>query len=131
LPQKIRDLEEQAGPFFNRSPAPAFESFKRRFHGGLNVLFPRFLVYPNRLRRLRGINRSDIVGSFDSPAADNEIVFASQLPPNFGYGRAHLTRIVRAAEIGSRFVNEFSVMRTNSIYWGRFQGCHQKTSMKL
>jgi hypothetical protein len=72
------------------------------------VLFARFLMNANHLGWLRGIQRLDLVGSPDSLATDDEVIFAAELRVNLGDRGSHAARIFFVAKIKERFCHKRS-----------------------
>jgi len=74
------------------------------------VLFARLLVNSDDLRRPRGVQGLDLVGSFDALAADDEVILAAELAANSFDSGAHLARVVFVAEIVKGLVDKRALM---------------------
>ncbi len=111
LAHEIADAEDEAGALFDGGTTPGFEGLERGLHGGLDVFFAGLLVGADDLRRLRRVQRLDLVGGLDALAADDEVILASELPADFGDGGAHAASILFVAEIVKRLGDEWSLMQ--------------------
>ena len=89
------------------------------------MLLAGFLMNADDLRRLRGIQRLDLVCGLDALAADDQIVFAAQLSANLGDGGAHVAGIFFVAEIEKRLGNEWGFVKISARWPDRsFGDCH-------
>ena len=104
--QQIAHAKQQRRAVCHRTPAPLFVSFQRRLHRRSNVLSARLLMHSYHLRRLRGIQRLDLVRSLHPLPADHQVILAPQLATHLLNGNAHLARRVIFGEIGQRLVDE-------------------------
>jgi hypothetical protein len=111
LAHQIADAEHQAGALFDRSAAPGFEGFERGLHGGLNVLFAGLLMDADNLRRLRRVQRLDLVGSPDALAADDRGRTRGPAGADFGDGGAHAAGVFFVAKIVKRLSNKWALMQ--------------------
>src|SRR5208282_802685 len=102
----IGGAEQQTGTLFHRGAAPRGKGPQRRLYRGLNVLFAGLLMNAYNLRRLRGIQRLDLVGGLDALDADDEVILPSQLSAHAFDGGPHLACVVFVAEIIKRFVDK-------------------------
>jgi hypothetical protein len=71
------------------------KAFERGLHGGLDVFFAGLLMNSDDLRRLRGIQRLDLVGGLDALAADDEVILAAELAADFRWRRASCGHCLR------------------------------------
>jgi hypothetical protein len=78
------------------------EGFQRGGHCRFHVLFARLLMDSDYLRRLRRVQRFDLVRGLDALAADDEVILAAKLSANTFDGGAHFAGVVFVAEIVER-----------------------------
>ena len=80
LAQPVGGAEQQARRALRRGcGSRSTKAFSAAFIAGLYVLFPRFLMNANDLRRARGVQGLDLVCSLDALAADDEVILAAEL----------------------------------------------------
>ena len=128
LAQQVGDVEQQAGAFLDRGALPVLKGTQSGLHGRFHVFFACFLVNADNFRRLRRIQRFDLVLRLNALAADDEIILAAQLAANLVDGSTHFAGIFFLAEIGERLIREWALMKANLWSCGGFNGCHKCTS---
>ncbi len=111
---QIADAEDEACALFDRGAAPGPESFERGLHCRFDVVFVGFLVDAHDLRRLRRVQRLDLVGCLDALAADDEVILVAQLSANLGDRGAHAARVVFVAKIKERLSHKCTLMQGSS-----------------
>ena len=124
LAQQITDAVHQAGALFDGSAAPGFEGGERGLHRRLDVFSARFLMDADNLRRLRRVQRFDLVGSLEPLAADDEVILVAQLSAHLGDGCTHAARILFIAEIEKGLGNKRTLMQRRARPYGRFSNRH-------
>src|SRR5579862_675067 len=120
LAEEIADAEDESGALFDGGAAPGLEGVERSLYCGLHVFFASLLMDADDLRRLRRVQRLDLLGSLDAFAADDEVVLASQLGADFGDGGAHAARVLFVAEIIKGLGDEWAGVQARARPDGRF-----------
>src|SRR5208283_2771774 len=92
-----------------------------------NVLLATFLVNPDHLRRLGGIDGTNLVGGLEALAADDQVILAAQLATYCTDGGAHFAHVVFFAEIDKRLILEQTFMKADMQTWWGFHGCHRRS----
>src|SRR5262249_37244209 len=93
-------------------------------HGRFYMFFAGFLVNADNLRRLRRIERVDLLRRAHPVAAQDQVVFATQLATNAVEGRSHFPADVAAAEVSCRLISKKSARSMRGGVYRCSQGCH-------
>src|SRR5580658_3172887 len=126
LAHYISHVKQERRALLDRGVAPVTKSLRSGLYRRLDVFLASPLVNSDDLRRLGGIDGTNLVGGLDAFAADNQVILAAELATHFFDRGAHLAHVLFFAEIDKRLILERTLMKAKlQTRWG-FHSCHRE-----